>query len=73
RRCTMHFTPTYSFWLSAVELWFAKIEHGVIARGIFAFATDLKRRLVRYIRHDNSLRKPIKWKCFGPARGIAFD
>src|SRR5580704_11703420 len=31
----MHFTPTYSSWLNQVELWFAKIERDVIARGVF--------------------------------------
>jgi transposase len=30
-----HFTPTYSSWLNQVELWFAKIERDVIARGVF--------------------------------------
>jgi transposase len=30
-----HFTPTYSSWLNQVELWFAKIQRDVIARGIF--------------------------------------
>lgn len=33
-RVTLHFTPTYSSWLNQVELWFAKIERDVIARGI---------------------------------------
>lgn len=31
----MHFSPTYSSWLNQVELWFAKIERDVIARGVF--------------------------------------
>jgi transposase len=31
----LHFTPTYSSWLNQVELWFAKIERDVIARGVF--------------------------------------
>lgn len=30
----MHFTPTYSSRLNQVELWFAKIERDVIARGV---------------------------------------
>jgi transposase len=33
----LHFTPTYSSWLNQVELWFAKIEREVIARGVFNF------------------------------------
>ena len=45
-----HFTPTYSSWLNQVELWFAKIERDVIARGVFTSVGDLRRKLMRYIR-----------------------
>jgi len=45
----LHFTPTYSSWLNQVELWFAKIERDVIARGIFTSNRDLARKLRRYI------------------------
>jgi transposase len=31
----LHFIPTYSSWLNQVELWFAKIERDLIARGHF--------------------------------------
>ena len=44
----LHFTPTYSSWLNQVELWFAKIEREVIARGVFPSVSDLKRTLMRY-------------------------
>ena len=46
----VHFTPTYSSWLNQVELWFAKIERVVIARGVFTSVNDLKKKLMRYIR-----------------------
>jgi DDE superfamily endonuclease len=46
----LHFTPTYSSWLNQVELWFSKIERDVIARGVFTSVSDLKRKLMRYIR-----------------------
>jgi transposase len=58
---SLHFTPTYSSWLNQVELWFAKIERDVIARGIFTSVTDLRRKLMAYIRHHNRAPKPIKW------------
>jgi transposase len=58
----LHFTPTYSSWLNQVELWFAKIERDVIARGIVTSRHDLKRKLMRYIRHYNKSAKPVKWK-----------
>jgi transposase len=66
----LHFTPTYSSWLNQVELWFAKIERDVIARGIFTSVADLKRKLMRYIRHYNKQAKPVKWKYFDTSRRI---
>ena len=66
----IHFTPTYSSWLNQVELWFAKIERDVIARGVFTSIADLKRKLMRYIRHYNKQPRPVKWKYFDPARRI---
>lgn len=66
----LHFTPTYSSWLNQVELWFAKIERDVIARGIFTSIHDLKRKLMRYIRQYNKNPRTVKWKYFDPARRI---
>src|SRR6266704_3548239 len=66
----LHFTPTYSSWLNQVELWFAKIERDVIARGVFTSVPDLKRKLMRYIRQYNKEAKPVKWKYFDPSRRI---
>jgi len=57
----LHHTPTYSSWLNQVELWFSKIERDVIARGVFKSVPDLKRKLLRYIRHYNKKPKPFKW------------
>lgn len=66
----LHYTPTYSSWLNQVELWFAKIERDVIARGIFTSVTDLKRKLMKYIRHYNKTSQPIKWKYNDPSKRI---
>ena len=41
----LHFTPTYSSWLNQVELWFARLEREVIARGVFTSDKDLARKL----------------------------
>ena len=67
----LHFTPTYSSWLNQVELWFAKIERDVIARGVFTSISDLKRKLMRYIRQYNAAPKTVKWRYFDPTRRIA--
>jgi transposase len=66
RRVHIHYTPTYSSWLNQIELWFAKIERDVIARGVFTSLTDLRRKLMRYIRHYNKAPKPIKWTYRDP-------
>jgi transposase len=57
----IHYTPTYSSWLNQVELWLAKIQRDVIARGVFTSVADLKRKLMRYIRQYNKTPKSIKW------------
>jgi transposase len=67
----LHYTPTYSSWLNQIELWFAKIERDVIARGIFTSVTDLKRKLMKYIRHYNQTSQPIKWHYTDPSNRFA--
>ena len=69
----LHYTPTYSSWLNQVELWFAKIERDVIARGIFTSVADLKRKIMRYIRKYNDAPEPVKWVHRNPARRITTD
>ena len=61
-RVSFHFTPTYSSWLNQVELWFAKIERDVIARGVFTSVSDLARKLRRYINAYSANARPIRWK-----------
>lgn len=67
----LHYTPTYSSWLNQVEIWFAKIERDVIARGVFTSKADLKKKLLRYIDKHNTVAKPIKWSYTTPSRRIA--
>ena len=56
-----HFTPTYSSWLNQVEIWFAKIERDVIARGVFTSVADLRRKLMKYIHAYATRARPIRW------------
>jgi len=67
----LHFTPTYSSWLNQVELWFAKIERDLLARGIFTSVADLARKIRRYIRRYNTAPKPIRWSYRNPAHRIS--
>jgi transposase len=59
---TLHFTPTYSSWLNQVEIWFARVEREVIARGVFTSVKDLSRKLMRYIRAYSKNAQPFRWK-----------
>src|SRR2546422_274097 len=67
----LHFTPTYSSWLNQVELWFSKIERDVTARGVFTSVTDLRRKLMRYIKQYNKIAKPVRCAYADPTRRIA--
>src|SRR5918994_1981843 len=69
----LHFTPTYSSWLNQVELWFAKIERDLLARGVFTSVADLARKIRRYIRHYNKSAKPVRWGYRNPAHRITTD
>jgi transposase len=66
----LHFTPTYSSWLNQVENWFSKIQRHVIARGVFHSLTDLRSKLMRYIRQYNKTATPIKWTYANPKQRI---
>jgi len=55
----LHFTSTYSSWLNQVEIWFAKIERDVIARGVFTSVPDLARTLRHYINAYFADAQPI--------------
>lgn len=67
----LHFTPTYSSWLNQVEIWFARIEREVIARGVFTSVKDLARKLMRYIRAYSKSAKPFRWKYSDVRRRIS--
>jgi len=65
-----HFTPTYSSWLNQVEIWFSKLQREVIDRGIFTSVTDLRRKILRYIRLYGKSAKPFRWKYSDPRSRI---
>jgi transposase len=70
KNVTLHFTPTYSSWLNQVEIWFSRLERDVIARGIFTSVSDLRRKIMRYIRLYGKTAKPFRWKYADPTRRI---
>ena len=68
---SLHYTPTYSSWLNQVENWFSKVQGHVIARGIFESVTDLRRKLMRYIKAYNKTATPLRWTYSNPTNRIA--
>src|SRR6204780_820662 len=68
-----HFTPTYSFWLNQVELWFAKIQRDVISRGVFTSVADLARKLRKYIEAYAKSAKPFRWTYTDPQKRIRIN
>jgi transposase len=66
----LHYTPTYSSWLNQVENWFAKIQRHVIARGVFSSISNLRAKLMRYIRHYNKTATPLTWTYAKPKQRI---
>src|SRR5262249_7889343 len=69
----IHYTPTYSSWLNQVELWFGKIERDVISRGIFTSVSDLRKKIMKYIREYNKTSRPYKWSYRDPSRRVTVD
>lgn len=65
-----HFTPTYSSWLNQVELWFAKIERDLLARGIFTSVRDLRKKLLQYIKLHNATAQPFTWTYTNPKHRV---
>ncbi len=61
-RIHLHFTPTSSSWLNAVEGWFAQLERRALYRGVFTSVPELKAELRRFIAaHNAHNAKPFKW------------
>lgn len=61
-RIHLHFTPTSSSWLNAVEGWFSLLERRALYRGVFSSVSDLKTELENFIKtHNAQSAKPFKW------------
>jgi transposase len=60
-RYHVHFTPTSSSWLNAVERFFAEVTNRRIRRGTFASVTALKRAITAYVNDHNASASPFIW------------
>jgi hypothetical protein len=69
---TVHllFMHSYTSWLGEVERWLSKIESDFSVSGVPAPIPELKRFLMRHLRHYNKAHKTLKWKYLDPTRRI---
>jgi len=57
----IHCAPTYSSWVSQVEMWFSKIHRDVVSRDASISVKGLGRKLIHYIRKYKKHATPIRW------------
>ena len=55
-RVQLHFTPTYSSWISQVERWFAELQRRCLDRGVFCSLDELTTALEEWIELWNVRR-----------------
>ena len=60
-RVQLHFTPTYSSWISQVERWFAELQRRCLDRGVFCSLDELTAALEDWIKIWNATARPFKW------------
>jgi hypothetical protein len=63
-RVQLHFTPTYSSWISQVERWFAELQRRCLDRGVFCSLDELTTALEDWIKI---------WECRCPAVQVDQD
>jgi len=57
------YTPKHCSWLNEIERWFSKLARSVLRRGSFASLSDLRERVLDYIRYYNVVdAKPHRWR-----------
>lgn len=62
-RWTLHFTPTSSSWLNAVEGFFAILTRRRLQNGVFYSVVDLQTAINRFIAEHNKTPKPFVWRA----------
>jgi transposase len=60
-RVELHFVPTYSSWLNAVEGFFALLQRRAVERGTFTSVKALEQAVMGYIEAHNKETKPFVW------------
>ena len=60
-RVQLHFTPTYSSWISQAGRWFAELQRRCLDRGVFCSLDQLTTALEDWISIWNAHARPFKW------------
>ena len=60
-RVQLHFTPTYSSWISQAERWFAELQRRCLDRGVFCSLDELATALEEWIKIWNASARPFRW------------
>ena len=60
-RVQLHFTPTYSSWISQVERRFAELQRRCLDRGVFCSLDELATALEEWIKIWNASARPFRW------------
>jgi transposase len=59
-RVQLHFTPTYSSWISQIERWFAELQRRCLDRGVFCSLDELTTALEDWIKTWNATARPFR-------------
>ena len=60
-RFHVHFTPTYSSWISLVERWFAELTTKQLRRGVYGSVAQLRAGIQEFIDAHQAHRTPFVW------------
>jgi hypothetical protein len=68
------YLPKHSSWLNQIETIFGILQRRVLRRGNFRSTTELKERLLDFIRYFNdTFAKPFNWTFTGRPIAVARD
>ncbi len=60
-RFHVHFTPTYTSWISLVERWFAELTNKQLRRGVYGSVAQLRAGIQEFIDAHHAHRTPFVW------------
>lgn len=62
RKFHVHYTPTSTYWLNQIEIWFSVLTRDILKDGVWHSKKHLVDQLMEYIQHYNETKaKPFQW------------